>query len=218
MSPSCGSGCWTPGSACPWPERHDGRPPLRRPVKPLLFVRERFGVSRMTLPAPPVAAPRTTTATSVLMLLPRLAHTPVVVLTDGPVPSSVRLDVHAGRDLFVRIRRGPSMHGLWEPFRELPYDELPAESAVVASVDSERHVQARSPAQPRSSGPSTRSRSCPGAAMAGRSSGCASRSRRSTSTPGTSSSSPRSRAPNAGTGWCATAQFGVERDAGAVHV
>jgi len=76
-------------------------------------------------------------ATAVLMMLPRRARTPVAVLVDGPVPSSLRLDVFGGREMFVRMRRGPGIHGVGEPYRELPRDDFPAESdpAVVVSPD-----------------------------------------------------------------------------------
>jgi len=83
------------------------------------------------------------TATAVLMMLPRRARTPVAVLTDGPVPSSLRLDVFGGRDLFVRMRRGPGAHGVGEPYREQPRDDLPAESDPAVVVDAERYAQAR---------------------------------------------------------------------------
>lgn len=83
------------------------------------------------------------TATAVLMMLPRRARTPVAVLVEGAVPSSLRLDVFGGRDLFVRMRRGPGVHGLSEPYREQPRDDLPAESDPGLVVDSDRYVQAR---------------------------------------------------------------------------
>ncbi|MGH1526621.1 hypothetical protein ACRAWC_22480 [Leifsonia sp. L25] len=83
------------------------------------------------------------TATAVLMMLPRRARTPVAVLVDGPVPSSLRLDVFGGRDLFVRMRRGPGVHGLGEPYREQHRDDFPVESDPAVVVSSDRHVQAR---------------------------------------------------------------------------
>ncbi|WP_285114938.1 hypothetical protein [Leifsonia sp. fls2-241-R2A-40a] len=83
------------------------------------------------------------TATAVLMMLPRRARTPVAVLVDAPVPSSLRLDVFGGRDLFVRMRRGPGVHGLSEPYREQSRDDYPAESEPAIIVDSDRYVQAR---------------------------------------------------------------------------
>lgn len=83
------------------------------------------------------------TATAVLMMLPRRARTPVAVLVDGAVPSSLRLDVFGGRDLFVRMRRGPGAHGVGEPFREQSHDDYPAESEPAVVVESERYAQAR---------------------------------------------------------------------------
>jgi hypothetical protein len=83
------------------------------------------------------------TATAVLMMLPRRARTPVAVLVDAPVPSSLRLDVFGGRDLFVRMRRGAGVHGLSEPYREQSRDDYPAESEPAIVVDSDRYVQAR---------------------------------------------------------------------------
>lgn len=83
------------------------------------------------------------TASAVLMMLPRRAHTPVAVLADGPVPSSLRLDVFGGRDLFVRMRRGPGIHGLAEPYREQPRDDIPAESEPALVVSSDRYAHAR---------------------------------------------------------------------------
>ena len=83
------------------------------------------------------------TATAVLMMLPRRARTPVAVLVDAPVPSSLRLDVFGGRDLFVRMRRGPGVHGLSEPYREQPRDDYPAESEPAIIVNSDEYVHAR---------------------------------------------------------------------------
>jgi hypothetical protein len=83
------------------------------------------------------------TATAVLMMLPRRARTPVAVLTDGPVPSSLRLDVFGGRDLFMRMRSGPGVHGLSEPYRELPRDDFPVESEPAVIVTATSHAQAR---------------------------------------------------------------------------
>ena len=85
------------------------------------------------------------TATAVLLMLPRLARSPVAVLIDGEVPSSLRLEAFSGRDVFVRLRTGPSAHGLAEPYRELQADEYPAESSPVAVVGSDRYAQARFP-------------------------------------------------------------------------
>jgi hypothetical protein len=82
-------------------------------------------------------------ATAVLMMLPRRARTPVAVLVDGPVPSSIRLDVFGGRDLFVRMRRGPGVHGLSEPYREQPRDDFPVESDPAVVVTGDRYAQAR---------------------------------------------------------------------------
>jgi hypothetical protein len=65
------------------------------------------------------------------------------VLTDAAVPSSLRLDVFGGRDVFVRMRRGPGVHGLGEPYREQPRDDFPAESEPAMVVESERYTQAR---------------------------------------------------------------------------
>ena len=102
------------------------------------------------------------TATAVLMMLPRRARTPVAVLTDGPVPSSLRLDVFGARELFVRMRRGPGAHGVVEPYREQPRDDLPVESDPAVVVDPGRFEQARfacsatkSFPRPRSQTPST---------------------------------------------------------------
>lgn len=83
------------------------------------------------------------TATAVLMMLPRRARTPVAILADGAVPSSLRLDVFGGRDVFVRMRRGPGVHGLSEPYREVSRDDFPAESEPALVVSSDRYVQAR---------------------------------------------------------------------------
>ncbi|MGH1550232.1 hypothetical protein ACRAWB_14100 [Leifsonia poae] len=83
------------------------------------------------------------TATAVLMMLPRRARTPVAVLVDGPVPSSLRLDVFGGRDLFVRMRRGPGVHGLAEPYRELPRDDFPVESEPAVVVTADGYAQGR---------------------------------------------------------------------------
>ncbi|MEN0084633.1 MAG: hypothetical protein AAGC66_07685 [Leifsonia sp.] len=83
------------------------------------------------------------TATAVLMMLPRRARTPVAVLIDGPVPSSLRLDVFGGRELFVRMRRGPGAHGVAEPYREQPRDDFPVESDPAVVVDPGRFEQAR---------------------------------------------------------------------------
>ncbi|MDR6972184.1 hypothetical protein [Leifsonia shinshuensis] len=83
------------------------------------------------------------TASAVLMMLPRRARTPVAVLAEGPVPSSLRLDVFGGRDLFVRMRRGTGVHGLSEPYREQPRDEYPAESDPAVVVTSDSHAPAR---------------------------------------------------------------------------
>ena len=83
------------------------------------------------------------TATAVLMMLPRRARTPVAVLTDGPVPSSLRLDVFGGRDLFIRMRRGPGVHGLSEPYRELSRDDVPVESEPAVVVTFDGYAQAR---------------------------------------------------------------------------
>jgi hypothetical protein len=83
------------------------------------------------------------TASAVLMMLPRRARTPVAVLTDGPVPSSMRLDVFGGRELFVRMRRGPGAHGVAEPYREQSRDDFPAESDPAVVVDTGRFEQAR---------------------------------------------------------------------------
>ena len=83
------------------------------------------------------------TATAVLMMLPRRARTPVAVLADGPVPSSLRLDVFGGRDLFVRMRRGPGVHGLSEPYREQPREDFPVESDPAVVVTNDRYAQAR---------------------------------------------------------------------------
>lgn len=85
------------------------------------------------------------TATAVLLMMPRLARTPVAVLIDGDVPSSLRLEVFSGRDIFVRLRRGPTAHGLAEPYRELQADEYPAESTAAAVVGFDRYAQARFP-------------------------------------------------------------------------
>jgi len=82
-------------------------------------------------------------ATAVLMMLPRRARTPVAVLVDGPVPSSLRLDVFGGRDLFVRMRRGPGAHGVSEPFREQSRDDFPVESDPAVVVAFDRYAQAR---------------------------------------------------------------------------
>ncbi|WP_431198049.1 hypothetical protein [Leifsonia xyli] len=86
---------------------------------------------------------RDMTATAVLMMLPRRARTPVAVLVDGPVPSSLRLDVFGGRDLFVRMRRGPGVHGLAEPYRELPRDDFPVESEPAVVVTADGYAQGR---------------------------------------------------------------------------
>ena len=103
-------------------------------------------------PSAPAAAPRPDapgfdrdelTATAVLLMMPRLARTPVAVLIDQSVPSSLRLEVFSGRDVFVRLRKGPSVHGLGEPYRELTADEYPVESGAVAVVGFDRYVQAR---------------------------------------------------------------------------
>jgi len=83
------------------------------------------------------------TATAVLMMLPRRARTPVAVLVDGPVPSSLRLDVFGGHDLFVRMRRGTGVHGLTEPYREQPRDDFPVESDPAVVVTSEEYAQGR---------------------------------------------------------------------------
>ena len=83
-------------------------------------------------------------ATAVLLMLPRHANTPVAVLVDGPsVPSSVQLDVFDGRDRFVRLRKGPHVHGLTEPYRPVSRDEFPPESAAVEVVAFDRYAQCR---------------------------------------------------------------------------
>ncbi|WP_374009017.1 hypothetical protein [Leifsonia sp. LS-T14] len=82
-------------------------------------------------------------ATAVLMMLPRRARTPVAVLVDGPVPSSLRLDVFGGREMFVRMRRGPGAHGVGEPYRELPRDDVPAESDPAVVVASDGYATSR---------------------------------------------------------------------------
>jgi hypothetical protein len=84
------------------------------------------------------------TATAVLLMMPKHAKTPVAVLVTGQgVPSSVLLDVFDGRETFVRLRRGPTVHGLSEPYRELSRDEFPPESAAAEVVTFDRYVQAR---------------------------------------------------------------------------
>jgi hypothetical protein len=83
------------------------------------------------------------TASAVLMMLPRRAHTPVAVLAEGAVPSSLRLDVFGGHELFVRMRRGHAVHGLTEPYREQPRDDIPAESEPALIVTSDRYAHAR---------------------------------------------------------------------------
>jgi hypothetical protein len=65
------------------------------------------------------------------------------VLVDGPVPSSLRLDVFGGRDLFVRMRRGLGVHGLGEPYREQPRDDFPAESEPALVVTADRYAPSR---------------------------------------------------------------------------
>lgn len=83
-------------------------------------------------------------ATAVLLMLPKHAKTSVAVLVDDPsVPSSVQLDVFDGREQFVRLRKGPHVHGLTEPYRQLSRDEFPPESAAVQRVDFDHYVQCR---------------------------------------------------------------------------
>ena len=97
---------------------------------------------------PPALDPRSggseLAATAVLLMLPRHATTPVAVLTDRPtVPSSVQLDVFDGRERFVRLRKGPHVHGLTEPYRHVSRDEFPSESAAVEVVVFDRYAQCR---------------------------------------------------------------------------
>jgi hypothetical protein len=84
------------------------------------------------------------TATSVLLMMPKHAKTPVAVLVDrAGVPSSVMLDVFDARETFVRLRRGPNIHGLSEPYRQLSRDEYPPESSAVETVTADRYCKAR---------------------------------------------------------------------------
>ena len=83
------------------------------------------------------------TATAVLLMLPRHARTPVAVLVGGEVPSSLRLDIYDAKDTFVRLRKGPGAHGLPEPYRQVSWDEFPAESAAVLEVSPRTFAQAR---------------------------------------------------------------------------
>lgn len=85
----------------------------------------------------------TLTATAVLLMLPRHARTPVAVLVGGDVPSSLRLDIFDAKDTFVRLRKGPGGHGLPEPYRQVSWDEFPAESAAALAVSPETFAQAR---------------------------------------------------------------------------
>ena len=77
------------------------------------------------------------------MMLPRHARTPLAVLVEERVPSSLRMDVFGGRDLFLRMRRGEVVHGLVEPFREQPREDIPVESDPALIVTGDRYAQAR---------------------------------------------------------------------------
>lgn len=85
----------------------------------------------------------TLTASAVLLMLPRHARTPVAVLVGGEVPSSLRLDIFDAKDTFVRLRKGPGAHGLPEPYRQVSWDEFPAESAAAIAVSPQTFAQAR---------------------------------------------------------------------------
>ncbi len=83
-------------------------------------------------------------ATAVLLMLPKNGKTPVAVLVDDPaVPSSVQLDVFDGRESFVRLRKGPHVHGLTEPYRQVSRDEFPPESSAVRVITFDRYIQCR---------------------------------------------------------------------------
>jgi hypothetical protein len=84
------------------------------------------------------------TATAVLLLIPKHGKTPVAVLIDRTgVPSSVSLDVYDGHECFVRLRRGPNVHGLVEPYRQVSRDEFPPETAPAEVVTFARYYAAR---------------------------------------------------------------------------
>jgi hypothetical protein len=85
----------------------------------------------------------TLTASAVLLLMPDQAEAPVAVLVDRPgIPSSVLLDALDRRATFVRLRRGPNVHGLPEPYRQLTRAEA-ADCEPVETVTFDRYAQAR---------------------------------------------------------------------------
>ncbi|MFF1571276.1 hypothetical protein ACFVWR_00895 [Leifsonia sp. NPDC058292] len=83
------------------------------------------------------------TASTVLLLMPDQADAPVAVLLERQViPSSVLLDVLDRRATFVRLRRGPNVHGLTEPYRQLTRAEA-ADCEPGETVTFDRYAQAR---------------------------------------------------------------------------